>query len=184
MEGIYFEFTSLTWFWKIWKKIKTLWGPPVSPNVRTMVPDRATLSPSLNRDSHLRTPFPPPFSAPSFCQRPPPHAAIRATPPSRFFPSCLLAPISSPLRTLFCSSASHTLPPLHPNDRPSKPLKSRPGVPSLCRQADAQFGRPVNSSGIPMSFLPSTSSTASASPWIPSSSHRPSQPAPPLAPHR
>jgi hypothetical protein len=81
-------------------------------------------------------------------------------------------------------STPHTLPPLHPNDRPSKPLKSRPGVPSLCRQADAQFGRPVNSSGIPMSFLPSTSSTASASPRIPSSSHRPSQPAPPLAPHR
>jgi hypothetical protein len=22
MEGIYFEFTSLNWFWKIWKNIK------------------------------------------------------------------------------------------------------------------------------------------------------------------
>jgi hypothetical protein len=93
---------------------------------------------------------------------PPPHVAIRGAPPSQFSSSRLPAPISTPLHALFYSSTQRALPPLHPDDGPSKTPEGCLGAPSPRRRAGAPSERQANSVGAPTSFLLSAPSATKA----------------------
>jgi hypothetical protein len=74
MEGICFEFTSLNWFWKIWKNIKPCGARLSAPLSEQRHPDRTP-------GARMWPPPPPPFSTRGIrcCarRRPPPPAAIK-----------------------------------------------------------------------------------------------------------